>query len=169
MINIQCEICQEDIQFSLTNPESFLSVTESGNPFTGKIFNVRLVHTVNHEQHINVVVLDAQGIYKTHKDSYIEKSQTEQELNWEQLKRAFPFELRPYLDLAEKKEQALLSNIIETKQNELVLLNFLVTLWNEYPKNQLLSFLAAKWCETTPALPQSGGGAPDRAPPACRP
>ncbi len=145
MINIRCEICQEDIQFSLNNPESFLSVTESGNPFTGKIFNVRLAHTVNHEHHINVIVLDAEGIYKTHKDSYIEKRQTEQELNWEQLKRAFPFELRPYLDLAEKKEQALLSNIIETEQNELALLNFLVTLWNEYPKNQLLSFLATKW------------------------
>lgn len=144
MINIQCEICQEDIQFNLNNPDTFLSVTESGNPFTGKIINVRLAHTVNNERHINVVVLDVDGLYKTHKDSYIEKKQIEQELNWEQIKREFPFEIRHYLDLAEKKEQGLLCKITELEQKD-SLLNFLVTLWNEYPENQLLAILAAKW------------------------
>jgi len=74
-IAISCGICNEEFIFDMADEKTFLSMEESGNPLIGKLFTVRLVHekTVKGKtvKHLNTVVIDTNGEYRAHKDSFI--------------------------------------------------------------------------------------------------
>ncbi len=148
MITIQCAICSENISFDLNNPSTFLSVRESGNPFIGKLFTVRVAHSVSDTlKHVNVVVLDANNVYRAHKDSYEEKEKLGETIElWEKATQSFPQELRPFLSLAKTEEKNLfISSSLPSEEDITGWKNLLIDLWAKNTSNNLISFLAAKF------------------------
>ena len=74
MTEISCKMCEHKINFDINDPNSYIHKSESGNPMIGKLFTVRVGHSIDSDSlHINVVVIDEKGAYRAHKDYYEEK------------------------------------------------------------------------------------------------
>ncbi|MHA1910426.1 MAG: tetratricopeptide repeat protein [Candidatus Kariarchaeaceae archaeon] len=74
-IAISCGICNEEFIFDMADDRTFLSMEDSGNPLIGKLHTYRIVHEKNEDgkivKHLNTVVIDTNGEYRAHKDSFI--------------------------------------------------------------------------------------------------
>ncbi|MFX1324282.1 MAG: hypothetical protein ACFE8N_04950, partial [Promethearchaeota archaeon] len=147
MTEVSCKICDEKINFSLTNPNSYIHKSESGNSMIGKLFTIRVSHsTASDSLHINVVVIDEEGNYRAHKDCYEEKrSEMGATSLWSKIKHYFPSELQGYLSLATREEKDILIQIpdpqTKTPSEWYSCLSELMRINN----SQLLTFLAVKW------------------------
>lgn len=68
-----CEICAEALTVDIKDPKTYNSLREEQNLLMGKLYIVRTSHEVtNDEVHFNVVVIDQDGQYRAHQDSYSE-------------------------------------------------------------------------------------------------
>ncbi|MHA2364620.1 MAG: hypothetical protein ACXAC7_11740, partial [Candidatus Hodarchaeales archaeon] len=72
-----CEICRKQITVDLDDPGTFISKTEDHNVLFGQLITVRTVHQKGVDLHYNVVVLDHNGKYRAHADSYVEHKSKE--------------------------------------------------------------------------------------------
>jgi tetratricopeptide (TPR) repeat protein len=148
MTEINCKICDEKIAFNLSNPNTYIHKSESGNAMIGKLYTIRVGHSADSDfLHVNVVVIDENGEYRAHKDYYKEKKGGKGAPDlWNTFRRLIPLELRSYLSLANEEEISILSSMkaIQIKS---------ISEWYEYltdlrhnnPHSQLLTFLAVKW------------------------
>ncbi|MFW9783297.1 MAG: tetratricopeptide repeat protein [Candidatus Heimdallarchaeota archaeon] len=147
MTEISCKICDEKINFSLTNPNTYIHKSESGNSMIGKLFTIRVSHsTASDSLHINVVVIDEQGNYRAHKDFYEEKrSQKGATSLWSKLIRYFPSELQGYLSLATREEKDILIQIPDPKTKKPSEWYSCLSKLMSTNNSQLLTLLAVKW------------------------
>ena len=148
MTEINCKICNKKITFNLTNPNTYIHKSESGNAMIGKLYTIRVGHSADSDSlHVNVVVIDENGEYRAHKDYYKEKKGGKGAPDlWNTFQRLIPLELRAYLSLANEEEINIFTSI-KAIQNKTVsewyeLLN---ELRQNDPHSQLLTFLAIKW------------------------
>ncbi len=152
MTEFICKLCNKLVKFDPNDESSYLQRVPSGNPLIGRLFTYRVPHrALNGRLHINVVVVDPDGNYRAHKDYY-----EEQELaatassQWRKAVEIFPDILRPYLLVADMKEQQEL--LASYHKNEMAEWNvtqwtdFFLQLWDTYPENNFFSFIAALWC-----------------------
>jgi hypothetical protein len=148
MTEITCKLCDKIISLDPSDPETYIHKTESGNPLIGKLFTIRAGHLTESESiHINVVVIDEDGIYRAHKDYYEETLQDKSTPDlWDDLTREIPFELRPYLSLSNIEDRRILSSSpCPPNKNIVGWYEYLTKLKEENPNNQLLTLLAVKW------------------------
>jgi len=148
MTEINCKICDKKITFNLTNPNTYIHKSESGNAMIGKLYTIRVGHPTDSDSlHINVVVIDEKGEYRAHKDYYEEKKSGKGAPDlWSTFQRLVPLELRAYLSLANEEEINILTTVSGIR-------NKTIGEWYEYftdlkhnnPHSQLLTFLAVKW------------------------
>ena len=74
---IRCEICQKAITIELNDPSSYISKSVEENVLFGKLITIKTMHQITNsqkdkEQHFNIVVLDQNGKYRAHADSYVQ-------------------------------------------------------------------------------------------------
>ncbi len=145
MTEFECQICRSRMKFDLDDESSYLSKVEVGNPLIGKLYSVRISHsTPDGKSHVNVIVVDPQGDYRAHKDSYVDDSSPDSDaLNLEQI---LPFELRPFAKLASESEIEQFSDSYDSK---LITpdswYSFLKTLHKKDTENRFFSLLFTKW------------------------
>lgn len=77
MADIKCEICNKLLNVDLNNPSSYISKTTEENVLFGKLITVKTMHQLTNsknekEQHFNIIVLDENGKYRAHADSYVQ-------------------------------------------------------------------------------------------------
>ncbi|MBD3406054.1 MAG: hypothetical protein GF411_08020 [Candidatus Lokiarchaeota archaeon] len=147
MTEFKCKICNQDISFDLDDSSTYLSKTESGNPLIGKLYTVRVGHRggVN-VLHINVVVVDENGEYRAHKDSYEESESADDTSSFERVSQKFPSEIKPFLDLASESDRTIISAI--SQPMDCTADGWTRTISQLYEldtSSRLFEFLLAKW------------------------
>lgn len=80
---IKCEICQKPIIIELNDPSSYISKTVEENVLFGKLITIKTMHQITNrsnekEQHFNIVVLDQNGKYRAHADSFVQTISSDQ-------------------------------------------------------------------------------------------
>ena len=73
----QCQLCKETLSLDPEDKKTFLSRTEHDEVFGMQLVTYRVAHTTEYERHINTIILDHEGFYRGHRDSYSEKIQRE--------------------------------------------------------------------------------------------
>ncbi len=143
----RCKICSKQLVIDLDDPSTFLHKNESGDSTIEKLFSIRTSHQYNDNiQHINVIMVDANGEYRAHVDTYEESTIAVDESYWQLIRSQFPIELKPYLSVITVSEKRLFSSLPQPfdaspqgwKSN-------LFSLWDKNPENNLIAFLATKW------------------------
>lgn len=81
--NFLCELCRKRMMIDIDDPSTYISKTEDKNVMFGELVTVKTVHQKGSALHYNVVVLDQNGKYRAHADSYIEqKNKDPSEMNF---------------------------------------------------------------------------------------
>ena len=70
--SFSCELCSERIIIDKNDPKTYASIREEQNLLMGQLFIVRSVHESGQQLHFNVIVVDGDGQYRAHQDSYAE-------------------------------------------------------------------------------------------------
>jgi hypothetical protein len=73
----QCQLCKETLSVDPEDKRTFLSMTEHDEVFGMQLVTFRVAHTSGDERHINTIIIDHEGYYRGHRDSYSEKIQRE--------------------------------------------------------------------------------------------
>ncbi|NWF95737.1 MAG: tetratricopeptide repeat protein [Candidatus Thorarchaeota archaeon] len=152
MTEFKCRLCRTTVKFSLDDPSSYQTKTESGNPFIGRLFTVRVIHAAADEKtHVNVVVVDEHGEYRAHKDCYEQHSSLSGLVDdFEVVAAQLPQEIRPYLDLATPEDRHAIAKLgVRSEQTPRQWLKTLDRLRLTNPNSRLLEFLYAKWAFVT--------------------
>ena len=71
--DFKCAICTEILIFDTSNPETFLSKSDSEDFFSMKLERYVVKHDIADEEHINVVIVDQNHKYRGHKDYYVNR------------------------------------------------------------------------------------------------
>ncbi|MFW9889015.1 MAG: hypothetical protein ACFFER_12585 [Candidatus Thorarchaeota archaeon] len=69
----QCQICNETLSVDPEDKKTFLSRTEHDEVFGMQLVTYRVAHTTGDERHINTIIVDHEGFYRGHRDSYSER------------------------------------------------------------------------------------------------
>ena len=68
----QCQLCNETLSVDPDDKTTFLSRTEHDEVFGMQLVTYRVAHTAGDERHINTIIVDHDGFYRGHRDSYSE-------------------------------------------------------------------------------------------------
>ncbi|MFX0054894.1 MAG: hypothetical protein ACFFAX_13740 [Promethearchaeota archaeon] len=69
----QCQLCNEALSVDPEDKKTFLSRTEHDEVFGMQLVTYRVAHTAGDERHVNTIILDHDGFYRGHRDSYSER------------------------------------------------------------------------------------------------
>ncbi|MFW9864225.1 MAG: hypothetical protein ACFFET_18200 [Candidatus Thorarchaeota archaeon] len=69
----RCQICNDTLSVDPGDEKTYLSKTEHEEVFGMQLVTYRVVHTTEDERHFNTVILDHEGHYRGHRDSYTEQ------------------------------------------------------------------------------------------------
>ena len=69
----QCQVCRETLSVDPDDEKTFLSKTEHDKVFGMQLLTYRVAHVVGDERHVNSIILDHEGFFRGHRDSYAEK------------------------------------------------------------------------------------------------
>jgi hypothetical protein len=70
--NFNCMICGEAMAFDINDETTYLSKTSHEKFFGMQLTTYRVAHTKDTESHVNVVIVDHKGLFRGHKDAYVE-------------------------------------------------------------------------------------------------
>jgi hypothetical protein len=73
----QCQLCKENLSVDPEDKKTYLSKTEHDEVFGMQLVTYRVAHTTGDERHINTIIVDHEGFYRGHRDSYSEKIRLE--------------------------------------------------------------------------------------------
>ncbi len=145
----QCKICGKEIEINLDDPKAYIQKTNIENALLGNLYSYRVAHRAEENiNHINVIIVDKNGDYRAHRDSYEELEESADELvqKWSFYSSFFPYELRSYLNLATTDlKKALVEQDLPKDVRPKSFLEYLKAMIANYPQFDLLHFLAAKW------------------------
>ncbi len=68
----QCQLCRETLSLDPEDENTFLSKTEHDEVFGVQLVTYRVAHIEGDERHINSIIVDHEGYYRGHRDSYSE-------------------------------------------------------------------------------------------------
>jgi hypothetical protein len=71
-----CQICKKTLSVNPDDERTFLSRTEHDQLFGMKLVTYRVAHIMDDERHVNTIILDHEGYFRGHRDSYSEKIRT---------------------------------------------------------------------------------------------
>lgn len=143
----RCKICSKQLMVDLDDPSTFLQKNESGDRDIEKLFSIRVSHDYNDKiQHINVIMVDMNGEYRAHVDSYEESSVSIDESYWQIVRSQLPLELRSYLSVTSVIEKNILASLPQPVDiSPQGWKNNLFSVWDKNPSNNVIAFLASKW------------------------
>ncbi len=149
----QCKLCGKNIVVDLEDSKTYIQKTTIENELLGNLYSYRISHQADENiKHINVIIVDKQGDYRAHRDSYEEKVESDSDLvqKWAFYSSFFPYELHSYLVLASNDlKKALVEQDLPEDVNAPAFLDYLKLLVTNNPQFDLLHFLAAKWAYIT--------------------
>ncbi|MHA2386661.1 MAG: hypothetical protein ACXAEE_10680 [Candidatus Thorarchaeota archaeon] len=73
----QCQLCKETLSVDPEDKKTFLSRTEHDEVFGMQLVTYRVAHISGDERHTNTIIVDHEGFYRGHRDSYSEEIQRE--------------------------------------------------------------------------------------------
>ena len=72
-----CKLCDVTIKFSIFDKTSYLSKTDTKQFFGIEIATFRVAHVVGNVRHVNSILVDEKGLFRSYVDAYAEEYQTE--------------------------------------------------------------------------------------------
>ncbi|UCE10635.1 MAG: hypothetical protein JSW61_01525 [Candidatus Thorarchaeota archaeon] len=86
----QCQICRETLSLDPEDERTYLSKTEHDRLFGMQLVTYRVEHLMGEERHVNTIILDHEGYFRGHRDSYTEKTQKKERPRPNHYWRMFP-------------------------------------------------------------------------------
>ncbi|MGY5876591.1 MAG: GTPase domain-containing protein, partial [Candidatus Thorarchaeota archaeon] len=76
----RCMICNDTVRFDIEDPSTYHSKTPHEKFFGMQLTTFRVSHTKGSESHQNVIIMDHKGLFRGHKDAYVESAKESEDL-----------------------------------------------------------------------------------------